>query len=169
MDYYFITKEGRPIPKSNLYKTRVVGKRAIIYTTKELEEYEIALGKIAEAIIPETLKGYHSLYLRVYSYGKRMIDIDNCYKAILDSLDNTKIIKKGKNEIQVCKTGIENDKYFQLLVGERIIVNSKDEERLEIIISPYEGLDNLVKLVKDVYNLEDNYYKDLNLPYEEKQ
>ncbi|HLI46122.1 MAG TPA: hypothetical protein VKU94_02915 [Geobacterales bacterium] len=158
---------GRPIPKSNIYKARVVGNRAVIYTTKELEQYEMMIGKIAEEAIPEILRGFHSLYLRVYSTKGRLIDIDNCYKALLDSLDNSKVIKRGKKEVQVCNTGIENDKYFQLLVGERIIVDKKEEERLEVIIAPYEGLFKFSNLIKKIYNLDDDYCKNLFLPYKE--
>jgi Holliday junction resolvase RusA-like endonuclease len=167
-DYYFLDIAGRPVPKSNVYGVRVIGSgksaRGMIYTTKELEDYEMMVGKIANDIIPETINAYASLYMRVYQHGKRWIDVDNCFKAIQDGLDATKIIKRGKKEIQVCNTGIANDKYFQLIVGERIHVESAEEQRIELIITEYAGLFNLVDVVKNHYGIEEDYYKELFLP-----
>jgi hypothetical protein len=104
------------------------------------------------------------MYLRVYQHGKRWIDVDNVFKAIQDSLDVTKTIKRGKKEIQICDTGIANDRLFQLIIGERIHVESKEEERVELIIEEYKGLFHLADTVKNHYGLEENYYKDLFLP-----
>jgi Holliday junction resolvase RusA-like endonuclease len=150
---------GRPIAKSNMYGIRVVGKtirdaKAIMYTTKELEEYELTLGNIASLVIPEVLKGYHAIYVRIFQYGKRDIDVDNTFKAIQDSLDHGKTIKRGKKELQICETGIEDDKYFKLIIGERVTAESKEEERVEIMIAPYEGLFNFVKLIMKEYGEE---------------
>ena len=166
--YYHFTIPGRPIAKSNMYGVRawVEGKRAkgVIYTTKELEEYEIMIGEIASKFIPEVLDGYHSLYLRIYQHGKKFIDVDNCFKAVQDSVDNSKTIKRGKKEINICETGIANDKLFQLIVGERIIVEKAEEQRIEVLIAPYKGLFKFAELVKSVYELEDDYYENLILP-----
>lgn len=123
----------------------------MIYTTKELEEFELNLGAIASKTIPHVLTGLHAIYVRVYQYGKRVIDVDNVFKAILDSIDHSKTIKRGKRELQVCATGIENDKMFQLIIGERVECKSKEEERLEIIIAPYEGLLPFVNIVIKEY------------------
>lgn len=164
-DYYFITIEGRPIAKSNMYGVRVIGRRGTIYTTKDLEDYELGVGKVVSEIIPETLPhGFYSLYLRIYQHGKKWIDVDNCFKAIQDGMDATKTIKRGKNEIKVCESGIENDKYFQLIVGERIIVEEAEEQRVELIIEPYQGLFHLADTVKKHYGLNDDYYAELILP-----
>jgi hypothetical protein len=168
MDYYWFTIHGRPIAKSNMYGVRawVEGKRAkgVIYTTKELEEYELLVGQIAGETIPQVLNGYHCLYLRIYQHGKKFIDVDNCFKAIGDGIDNTKTIKRGTKEIQVCKTGIANDKYFQLTIGERIIVSSAEEQRVEVLIAPYQGLFRFVDTIREVYGIDENYFEDLTLP-----
>jgi Holliday junction resolvase RusA-like endonuclease len=147
-----------------MYGVRVVGKRGIIYTTKELEDFELMVGKIAEEHIPEILNGYHCMYLRVYQHGKKWIDIDNVFKTIQDSLDNGKKIKRGKNEIQICKTGIKDDKLFQLIIGERIIVGSAEEQKVEILIAPYEGLFRFVDVIREAYGIDENYFEDLILP-----
>lgn len=174
MSYYFLEIPGRPIAKSNLYGVRVVGKRlpngavmnpkGMIYTTRDLEDYEMMIGQIANDAIPETINTYASMYMRVYQHGKKWIDVDNCFKAIQDGLDSTKVIKRGKNEIQICNTGIANDKFFQLIIGERIHVESTEEQRVEIIIEEYKGLFHLVDTVKEYYELDDNYYEELFLP-----
>lgn len=172
-DYYFLDIAGRPVAKSNMYGVRVIGKRqgnavvnprGMIYTTRDLEDYEMMIGQIANDVIPETINTYASMYMRIYQHGKRWIDVDNCFKAIGDGLDATKKIKRGKNEIQVCDTGIANDKYFQLVIGERFHVESAEEQRVELIVSEYKGLFSLVDTVRDHYGLEDNYYEDLFLP-----
>lgn len=164
MDYYFVTIDGRPVAKSNMYGVRVIGKRGIIYTTKDLEEYELSVGKAVQEVVKETIQGYTSLYMRVYQHGKRWIDVDNCFKAIQDGLDHTKTIKRGKNEIQVCETGIANDKLFQLIIGERVHVESAEEQRIELILTEYKGLFHLVDCIKDKYGIEENYYSELFYP-----
>ena len=166
MEYYLLEIPGRPIAKSNTYRARVVGggKRAIIYTTRDLEEYEMMVGRIANNIIPETINTYASAYVRVYQHGKSWIDIDNTFKGIFDGLDASKIIKRGKKNIQVCETGIANDKYFQLVVGERIHVANSDEQRIEVIITEYKGLVELVDVVKHHYEIGKDYYQDLLYP-----
>lgn len=164
-DYYFVTIDGRPIAKSNMYGVRVVGKRGIMYTTKELEEYELLVGKAVSDAIPTILPhDFYSIYLRIYQHGKKWIDVDNCFKAIQDGMDSTKTIKRGKQEIKVCESGIENDRYFQLIVGERIIVESAEEQRVELIIAPYRGLFNLVSIVKEHYKIDEDYHEQLILP-----
>jgi Holliday junction resolvase RusA-like endonuclease len=150
-EYYKLVIMGRPVAKSNMYGVRVIGNMGVIYTKKELEDFELTLGGIASKVIPDVLKGLHSIYVRVYQYGKRTVDIDNTFKAILDSLDNSKTIKRGKRELKVCETGIENDKMFQLIIGERVECENKDDERLEILIAPYEGLMPFVKLIVKEY------------------
>lgn len=150
-EFYKLVVPGRPIAKSNMYGVRVIGKRGLIYTTKELEEYELTIGGIASKAIPHVLTGYHSIYVRIFQYGKRHIDVDNCFKAIQDSLDHGKTINRGKSKIQICETGIEDDKYFQLVVGERVFCNSKEEERIEILIAPYEGLMPFARLITEEY------------------
>jgi Holliday junction resolvase RusA-like endonuclease len=164
MEHYFIEIPQRPIAKSNMYGVRVIGKRGIIYTTRDLEDYEMMVGQIANDVIKETITTYASMYMRVYQHGKRWIDVDNVFKAVQDSLDVTKTIKRGKNEIQVCQTGIANDRLFQLIVGERIHVESKEEEKVELIIEEYKGLFHLVDTVKKQYGIEEDYYKELFLP-----
>lgn len=167
MEYYFLEIPGRPIAKSNTYRARVVGgnkKRAIIYTTRELEEYEMMVGRIANDVIPETINTFASAYVRVYQHGKTWIDIDNTFKGILDGLDKTKTIKRGKNEIRVCETGIANDRYFQLVVGERIHVANADEQRVEVIISEYKGLIELIDIIKHHYEIDKGYYEELLYP-----
>lgn len=174
LDYYFINIEGRPVAKSNLYGVRVVGKRAgknmivnprgIIYTTRVLEDYEMMIGQKVQEIVPEVIEGYASLYVRVYQHGKRWIDVDNCFKAIQDGMDNTKTIKRGKQEIQVCQTGISNDKMFQLIAGERIHVENADEQRVEFIVTEYKGLFHLVDCVREHYGIEEGYVEDLLIP-----
>jgi Holliday junction resolvase RusA-like endonuclease len=146
-DFHKIVMPGRPIAKSNMYRVRVIGKRGLLYTTRELEEFELTLGKIVGETIPEVLTGNHALYVRVYQHGKRTIDIDNTFKAILDSFDHGKKIKRGEREIQVCATGIEDDKLFQLIIGERFECEDKEDERLEIFVAPYHGLLPFVSLV----------------------
>lgn len=126
----------------------------MIYTTKELEEYEIMIGTIADAIIPETLVGFQSLYVRIYQHGKRWIDVDNAFKGILDGLDSSKVIKRGKKQIQVCTTGVENDKFFQLIIGERVFTDDKANERIEILIAPYEGMLPFVEIIDSEYGEE---------------
>lgn len=154
-EYYKLVIPGRPIAKSNCYGVRawIQGGKAkgVIYTTKELEDYELTIGKIAESVIPQTLFGLHAIYVRIYQYGKRYIDVDNTFKAIQDSLDHGKTITRGKREIRICETGIEDDKYFQLIIGERVEAESKEEEKIEVIIAPYEGLFPFVKLVMKEY------------------
>jgi Holliday junction resolvase RusA-like endonuclease len=147
-----------------MYGVRVIGKRGIIYTTRDLENYEMMVGQIANDVIKETITTYASMYMRVYQHGKRWIDVDNVFKAVQDSLDVTKTIKRGKTEIQVCQTGIANDRLFQLIIGERIHVESKEEERVELIIEEYKGLFHLADTVKSHYGLEEDYYKELFLP-----
>jgi Holliday junction resolvase RusA-like endonuclease len=159
-EYHKLVVMGRPVAKSNMYGIRVVGKRAIMYTKKELEDFELTLGRIASTIIPETLTELQSIFVRYYQYGKRDIDIDNPLKAIFDSLDHSKTIKRGKVELQVCSTGIANDKLFQLVIAERVVAETKEEERIEIMIAPYEGILPFVKLIlkeydKDVSDKED--------------
>jgi hypothetical protein len=154
-EFYKLVVDGRPIAKSNMYGVRAwIDKgraKGVIYTTKELEEYELTIGKIASSVIPQVLTGYHAIYVRIYQYGKRLIDVDNTFKAILDSIDHSKTITRGKSELKVCETGIENDKMFNLVIGERVECEKKDEERLEIIIAPYEGLMPFVKLIVKEY------------------
>src|SRR5437764_9825943 len=140
MKHYFISIPQRTIAKSNMYGVRVIGKRGMIYTTRDLEDYEMMIGQIANDVIPETITTYASMYMRVYQHGKKWIDIDNCFKAIQDGLDATKKIKRGKSEIQVCNTGIANDKFFQLIIGERIHCEKSEEQRVELIITEYNGL-----------------------------
>jgi Holliday junction resolvase RusA-like endonuclease len=164
MEYHFLEIPGRPIAKSNMYGVRVIGKRGMIYTTRDLENYEMMVGEIANNAIPKTIDTYASVYLRVYQSGKRWLDIDNTFKAILDGLDTTKKIKRGKEEIHVCKTGIANDRYFQLLIGERIHVETQEEQRVELIITEYRGLFDLANTVKEHYGLKEDYYEDLFLP-----
>jgi hypothetical protein len=168
MEHYFLEIPGRPVAKSNMYGVRVIGSgkkaRGMIYTTRDLEDYEMMIGQIANDVIPETINGYASMYMRIYQHGKRWIDVDNCFKAVQDGLDATKVIKRGKNEIQVCNTGIANDKYFQLIIGERIHVESAEEQKIELIITEYKGLFNLVDVVKEHYQLENDYYTELFLP-----
>jgi hypothetical protein len=147
-----------------MYGVRVIGKRGMIYTTRDLEDYEIMIGQIANDVIKETINTYASMYLRVYQQGKRWIDVDNVFKAVQDSLDVTKTIKRGKKEIKICDTGIANDRLFQLIIGERIHVESKEEERVELVIEEYKGLFHLVDTVKNHYGLEENYYEDLFYP-----
>ncbi len=156
-EFYKLVVPGRPIAKSNMYGVRVIGKRGIIYTTKELEEYELTIGGIASKAIPHVLTGYHCIYVRIYQYGQRHIDVDNCFKAIQDSIDHGKTIKRGNNRIQICETGIEDDKYFQLIIGERVFCESKEEERLEILIAPYEGLVPFVELIVKEYANENSH------------
>jgi hypothetical protein len=168
LESYFIEIPGRPVAKSNMYGVRVIGTgknaRGMIYTTRDLEDYEMMIGRIANEIIPETINTYASMYMRIYQHGKKWIDVDNCFKAVQDGLDATKKIKRGKNEIQVCNTGIANDKYFQLIIGERIHVESAEEQKIELIITEYKGLINLVDVVKEHYSLEEEYYRELFLP-----
>lgn len=164
MEHYRFIIDGRPIAKSNMYGVRVIGKRGIIYTTKELEDFELMIGKIAEEVIPETLNTYQCLYLRIYQHGKKWIDVDNVFKGVQDSLDSGKKIKRGKKEIQICSTGIKDDKLFQLIIGERIIVASAEEQRVEVLIAPYQGLFKFVDLIRDVYGLEDDYHEELIMP-----
>lgn len=168
MEYYFLEIPGRPIAKSNSYGVRVVGSgakaRGLIYTKRELEDYEMMVGQIANDVIPETINTYASMYVRVYQKGKQFIDIDNVLKALGDGLDVTKKIKRGKNEIQVCNTGIANDKYIQLIIVERIHVESAEEQRVDLIISEYKGLFHLVDAIKEQYGLDENYYDNLYLP-----
>lgn len=168
MDYYRLVIEGRPIAKSNMYGVRawVEGTRAkgVIYTTRELEDFELMVGAIAEEVIHETLTGYHCLYVRTYQHGKKWIDVDNVFKAIQDSLDTGKKIKRGKKEIQICRTGIKDDKLFQLIIGERIIVDSADQQRVEILIAPYKGIFRFVDLIREVYGIDEDYYEELILP-----
>jgi Holliday junction resolvase RusA-like endonuclease len=148
-----------------MYGARQLGpKRAVIYTTKELEEYELMVGEIASATIPEVLNGYHSLYLRIYQHGKRFVDVDNCFKAVQDGMDNEKTIKRGKKEIRVCETGIANDKMFQLIIGERIVCESAEEQRIEVLIAEYRGIFHFASLIKEIYGIEDSYYEKLILP-----
>lgn len=167
-EYYHLTIPQRPVAKSNMYGVRVVGSgrsaRGIMYTTRDLEDYEMMIGKIANDVIPETINTYASLYMRIYQHGKKWIDIDNCFKAVQDSLDATKVIKRGKNEIQVCNTGIANDKLFQLIIGERIHVETAEEQRVELILTEYKGLFHFSDVVKEHYGLSDDYYEDLILP-----
>jgi Holliday junction resolvase RusA-like endonuclease len=164
MEHYFIEIPQRPIAKSNMYGVRVIGKRGMIYTTRDLEDYEMMIGQIANDVIDETITTYASMYMRVYQHGKKWIDIDNCFKAIQDGLDHTKVIKRGKKEIQVCNTGIANDKLFQLIIGERIHCEKAEEQRVELIITEYKGLFGLVDVVKEHYGIEEDYYKELFLP-----
>jgi hypothetical protein len=169
-DYYKLVIMGRPLPKSNMYGIRawIEGKRAkaIIYTTKELEDYELMIGEIAGIAIPEVLVGYYSLYVRIYQKGLRFIDIDNSLKGIQDSLDSTKYITRNKVNIKICPTGILDDKYFQLIVGERFIFENKseEEERIEIIIAPYRGIFGLAETIREEYGIEDDYYQSLFMP-----
>jgi hypothetical protein len=167
-DYYFVTVDGRPLAKSNMYGVRVVGTgkkaKGIIYTTRELEEYELMIGRIVSNVIPKTIETYTSIYLRVYQHGKRWIDIDNCFKAIGDGVDNSKTIKRGNDKIQVCETGIKNDKLFQLLIGERIHVESKEDERVELIIAEYKGIIHFTNLISEHYDLDSDYFLNLFLP-----
>jgi Holliday junction resolvase RusA-like endonuclease len=134
-----------------MYGVRVIGRRGVIYTTKELEEYELTIGAIASKVIPEVLTGLHAIYVRIYQAGKRTIDVDNTFKAIQDSLDHGKTIKRGKKEIQICETGIEDDKLFQLIIGERINIDDKEQERIEIIVAPYTDLLSFVMLIMGEY------------------
>jgi Holliday junction resolvase RusA-like endonuclease len=151
-----------------MYGVRVIGKppkvRGMIYTTRDLEDYEMMVGRVANDVIPETINTYASMYMRIYQHGKKWIDVDNCFKAVQDGLDATKVIDRGKNKIQVCDTGIANDKYFQLIIGERIHVETAEEQRIELVITEYKGLFHLVDTVKNHYQLEDDYYKELFLP-----
>lgn len=147
-----------------MYGVRVIGKRGMIYTTRDLEDYEMMIGQIANDVIPETITTYASMYMRVYQHGKKWIDIDNCFKAIQDGLDATKKIKRGKSEIQVCNTGIANDKFFQLIIGERIHCEKSEEQRVELIITEYKGLFGLCNVVQEHYGIEEDYYKELFLP-----
>lgn len=158
-EYYKLVVPGRPVAKSNMYGVRVIGKRGVIYTTKELEEYELTLGKIASSVIPEVLKGFHAIYVRIYQYGKRYIDVDNTFKAVQDSLDHGKTIKRGGKELQICDTGIEDDKYFQLIIGERVEAEDKENERLEILIAPYEGLLPFVEIILKEYGDENSLHE----------
>jgi Holliday junction resolvase RusA-like endonuclease len=157
--FYKFVIDQRPVAKSNMYGVRVIGKRGIIYTTKALEDYELKVGQLAREVIPNVLTGFQSIYIRVYQKGKKWIDIDNCFKAIQDGLDNTKTIKRGKKEIKVCETGIANDKYFQLVIGERIIVETEEEQRVEVLIAPYEGLLKFVGTIAEEYKLDEDYYE----------
>lgn len=111
------------------------------------------VGEEASRVIPHVLDGLHCLYLRIYQYGKRWIDVDNCFKGVQDGLDHTKTIKRGKQEIQVCSTGIANDKLFQLIIGERIVCENADEQRIEAIIAPYEGLLDFVMTIGKEYEI----------------
>jgi len=166
--YYYVELLQRPIAKSNMYGVRVVGKppkqRGIIYTTRELEDYEILIGKLVEQVIPKTIDSYTSLYVRIYQHGKKWIDIDNCFKAIQDGMDSKKTIKRGQKDIRVCETGMEDDKLFQLIIGERIHVENAEEQRVEIIVEDYKGLFHLVDTVRSHYNLPHDYVGDLLLP-----
>jgi hypothetical protein len=139
------------LAKSNLYGARCIGGRGAIYTTKELEEYELMVGKLASESIPNTLEGLHCLYLRIYQHGKRWIDVDNCFKGVQDGIDNGKTIKRGKKEIQICETGISDDKMFHIIIGERVFCETAEEQRIEVLIAPYEGLMNFVKLIVKEY------------------
>ncbi|MNT45319.1 hypothetical protein D3C72_1818980 [compost metagenome] len=151
------TIHQRPLAKSNLYRARAVGKRAIIYTTKEMEEYQIHIGEMVKKVIPKTLTGLHSIYVRCYSTRTKLYDIDNPLKAILDSTESTKKIKRGKKEIYICEnSGVDNDKNYQLAIGERIFVDDKDEERIEVIITPYRGIMDLAKLIVLTYEGEES-------------
>jgi hypothetical protein len=167
-DYYFLEIAGRPVAKSNMYGVRVIGKppkvRGMIYTTRDLEDYEMMVGRVANDVIPETINTYASMYMRIYQCGKLWIDVDNCFKAVQDGLDHTKTITRNKKEIKICDTGIANDKYFQLIIGERVHVETKEEQRIELIITEYKGLFNLVNTVGKHYNIEENYYEELFLP-----
>lgn len=157
-EYYMITLQERPPAKSNMYGVRCVGKLGVIYTKKELEDYELKIGALAEKVIPHVLDGYHAIFLRIYQYGKKFIDVDNTFKATQDGIDNGKKIKKGKKEIQICKTGIRDDKYFQLIAGERVFVDTKEEERIEVIITKYKGIIHLSNLIQKIYGLNEDYY-----------
>ena len=168
MEYYLLEIPGRPVPKANVYRARIIKKGpkpyATIYTTAELENYEMMVGQIASEVIPQTIEGLVSVYVRVYQHGKRWIDIDNAFKGILDGIDASKVIKKGKQSINVCSTGIENDKYVQLIVGERVHVNFEEEQRVEVIITEYKGLFHLTEVLKHHYDIGKDYHADLIYP-----
>lgn len=148
---FMFTIKQRPLSKSNMYKARAIGNRAIVYTTREMEDFQIMIGGLAQQLIPKTLTGFYSIYTRCYS-TKRLYDVDNPLKAILDSLDNSKKIKRGKKEIILCEdSGIENDKNFWLVASERFLVDTPQEERVEVIISPYRGIFNFANLISEIY------------------
>lgn len=155
---YLFTIHQRPLAKSNMYRAKPLGpKRAAIYTTNEMKDYQIRIGEEVKKIIPKTLTGLHSIYVRCYSVDaeSKLYDIDNPLKAVLDSTESTKKIKNGKKEIFICEgSGIDNDKHYQLAIGERVFVKTKEEERIEVLIAPYRGLLDFAMTITSVYQEE---------------
>ena len=78
------TVPGRPRPKQRPRK----GKHGNMYTPRETQEYERKVAWYALKAMQGKVKitGPVGVEIRLYFKGKRVADIDNCAKAIMDGM-----------------------------------------------------------------------------------
>ena len=78
------TVPGRPRPKQRPRK----GKHGNMYTPRETQEYERKVAWYASKAMQGKVKitGPVGVAIRLYFKGKRVADIDNCAKAIMDGM-----------------------------------------------------------------------------------
>lgn len=72
---------GNPVPKQSFRKSKTGG-----YTDPRVKAWEQAVGYVAKEFVTEQFDGYVSVSLEFFLKDKRVVDLDNLSKAVLDGL-----------------------------------------------------------------------------------
>lgn len=111
-----ITIRGKIPSKSNCYKVVTIGEHSSLAKTKAIKEYEQTFF-LQCPMRGTNLDKYFKLSVDVY-YENMRPDLDNCFKVLLDCLQQCKAIK--------------NDRYCVEIHGRKLI--DKQDPRIEFII-----------------------------------
>ena len=94
---------GRPVPKARPRLSRA-GRKTLVYTPRETSKYEKMVGYIAlDAFKGKPLLGEIELNIKLYFKDKRLPDVDNVLKSLMDGLQGNAF----ENDRQVKKISIE--------------------------------------------------------------
>lgn len=111
-----ITIHGKIPSKSNCYRMRTIGKQVMLYKTQAIIDYEKSFF-LQCPLRNKKIDKYFKLTVDVY-YQNMLPDLDNCFKVLLDCLQQCKAIK--------------NDRYCVEIHGRKLI--DKVDPRIEFTI-----------------------------------
>lgn len=94
-----ITIHGKIPSKSNCYRMRAIGKQAMLYKTQAIIDYEQSFF-LQCPIRNLKLDKYFELDVDVY-YENMRPDLDNCFKVLLDCLQQCKAIKNDRLCVEI--------------------------------------------------------------------
>jgi Holliday junction resolvase RusA-like endonuclease len=100
MEYPYITINGAPPSKSNLYRIITIHGHGSLSKTAALKKYEDSFYMQIGSYRNLNITGYFELHIRVFYTAMRQ-DLDNSLKVVLDCLQHTKTIANDNKCIKI--------------------------------------------------------------------